>query len=160
MTSIVDLASRAGFRRSIRPTGEAGYFPSGYRFVMMRACDDAELSDAEERRHDSAGDDGLDDPGRNERVRATRRAALGPLARRTPGSPICPARRVPVPPVVNRKFTRICRQDYDMRCAETDFMVTSRAAIRLDGPGGGDRSHLVPATVRPGLHPAVNRQRP
>jgi hypothetical protein len=65
-----------------------------------------------------------------------------------------------VPPVVNRKFTRVCRQDYDMCCAETDFMITSRAAIRLDSSGGGDRSHLVPATVRPGFDPAMNWQRP
>jgi hypothetical protein len=109
---------------------------------------------------DAVPDPPGDDPGRNGRVRATRRSGLGPLARRTPGSPICPARRVPVPSVVNRKLTRVCRQDYDMCCAETDFMITSRAAIRLDSSGGGDRSHLVPATVRPGFDPAMNRQRP
>jgi hypothetical protein len=65
-----------------------------------------------------------------------------------------------VPPVVNREFTGICRQDYDMCCAGMDFMIASRAAIGLDSTGGGDRSHLVPATVRPGFDPAVNRQRP
>jgi hypothetical protein len=65
-----------------------------------------------------------------------------------------------VPPVVNRKFTGVLRKDYDMRCSETDFMIAARAAIRFDSSGGGDRSHLVPATVRPGFDPAVNRQRP
>jgi hypothetical protein len=65
-----------------------------------------------------------------------------------------------VPPVVNRNFTGICRQDYDMCCAKTDFMIAAWAAIGFDSSGGDDRSHLVPATVRPGFDPAVNRQRP
>ncbi|MBO0883800.1 MAG: hypothetical protein J2P17_26380 [Mycobacterium sp.] len=67
---------------------------------------------------------------------------------------------MPVPPVVDRDFTRFCQQNYDVRCSGTDFVIATRTAIRLDGAGCGDRPHFVLMTVGPGFDPAVHRQRP
>ena len=36
-----------------------------------------------------------------------------------------------------------------MRCAGTDFVVATRAAIHLEGTGSGNADHLVVVPVRP-----------
>src|ERR1700758_2875226 len=71
-----------------------------------------------------------------------------------------PAPGVPVPPVLHALPAAVCRPNHHMRCTGTNFMVTARASIRLDGAGGGDGAHFVVVAVGPDFHTArVHKRR-
>ena len=81
---------------------------------------------------------------------------LGPSARRATRSPVRPARRVPVPTVLQRP-RRIHRPRHHMCCARTDFVVTSGAPVDLRRPRRRHRSDLVVIAV--GAHLDAPRRR-
>ncbi len=86
-------------------------------------------------------------------------AALGPSSGRAALRAVGPARRVPVPPVIRPGLSVVNPPDHHMCCAGADFVITARAPIVLDGPRGGDRTHLVVEPVGARLDAAMHRQR-
>jgi hypothetical protein len=65
-----------------------------------------------------------------------------------------------MPPVVDGDLTEIGQPNHYMRCADAYFVIAARAAVGFERSGSGYRAHLVVVSVRPGLYPTRDRQRP
>ena len=84
---------------------------------------------------------------------------LRPLSGRAARGPVCPARRVPMPAVVQSPFADVGRPDDQMRSPRTDFVIAARTTVGLRGLRRRNRANLVVVSVRSGLDAARQRKR-